>query len=142
MKMKTLLTGCVSSHFSIVINAPNVLLYSMDLTSSSNKLNHLDEEKIPSVEELPLNPVYNMTLPIFEATKSDFRELYNKLESIMLVMPTFHVQIHQEMMHHNLQLMPLTWSGADSMNKNGSRKWTFAVIVCLRFGLQRIFMLN
>ncbi|GFO30985.1 hypothetical protein PoB_005749000 [Plakobranchus ocellatus] len=69
--------------------------------------------KHSSVEELPLNPVYNKALPISQATKSDLLERARSLsfmESVTLDMPTSRAQIHRQIMHHNLQLMTLTRS--------------------------------
>ncbi|GFO22228.1 dorsalin-1 [Plakobranchus ocellatus] len=79
MRMETLPTGCMSSHFNIGIDTLNVLLYRYKFGGQFKQMKLRGRGKHPSVEELPLNPVYNKTLPISQATKSDLLELCKKL---------------------------------------------------------------
>ncbi|GFN79331.1 hypothetical protein PoB_000583700 [Plakobranchus ocellatus] len=79
MRMETLSTGCISSHFNIGIDTLNVLLYKYGFGGQFKQMKLRGLGNHPPVEELPLNPVYNKTLPVSQATKSDLLELCKKL---------------------------------------------------------------
>ncbi|GFO45281.1 hypothetical protein PoB_007178600 [Plakobranchus ocellatus] len=63
----------------IGIYIQNVLLNNIGFDEQLKKMKVSGRRKHPSVEELPLNPVYNKILPISQATKSDLLELCKKL---------------------------------------------------------------
>ncbi|GFO07796.1 hypothetical protein PoB_003430100 [Plakobranchus ocellatus] len=93
--------------FQYRYDTPNLLLYRYGFEEQFKQIKLRGQGKHPSVEELPLNPIYNKTLPITQQ-KSQMGKKLVILESIMLGMPASQAQIHRKIMHQSPELMTLS----------------------------------
>ncbi|GFO04076.1 hypothetical protein PoB_003058100 [Plakobranchus ocellatus] len=98
--------------------------------------------KHPSGEKLRLNPVYKKILPISQITKSDLLELCKKLVIPREYRAWYANLLSSDTSTDNAPEPAADYTGVEqtALIRIETENLIFAVIVCLRFGLQGIFM--